>query len=84
MKVIKEFKKEYPLKGMGEPEYNLGGNVDTLHVTWNDNNVSTGLPARTYIKNAVDKFELMFGAKLRPQKSQMAKTYHPETDDTPL
>jgi hypothetical protein len=84
MKVIEEFKKDYPLKGVGEPEYYLGGNVDTLDDTWKEDNVSTGLSARTYIKNAVEKFELMFGAELRQQKSPMAETYHPETDDTPL
>jgi hypothetical protein len=56
--------KEYSLKGVGEPEYYLGGKVDTLDETWKDDNVSTGLSACTYIKNAVNKFELMFGAKL--------------------
>jgi hypothetical protein len=84
MKVIEEFKKDDPLKGVGEPKNYLGGNVDTLDETWKDDNVSTGLSAHTYIKNAVEKFELMFGAKLRQQKSPMAETHHPEMDDTPL
>jgi hypothetical protein len=84
MKVIEELKKEYPLKGVGEPEYYLGGNVDVLDETWKDDNVSTGLSARTYIKNTVERFELMFGGELRLQKSPMVETYHPETDDTPL
>jgi hypothetical protein len=58
--------------------------VDTLNETWKGENVSTGLSACTYIKNAVKKFELMFSAKLRQQNSPMAETYHPETDNTPL
>jgi hypothetical protein len=84
MKVIEELKKDYPLKGVGEPEYYLGGNVDVLDETWKDENVKTVLSARTYIKNVVEKFELMFGGELRLQKSPMVESYHPETDDTPL
>jgi hypothetical protein len=39
MHVIDDLKKDYMLKGIGEPEYYLGGNVDPLDTTWKDDNV---------------------------------------------
>ena len=56
MKVIEEIRSDYMLKGIGEPEYYLGGNVDPLDNTWNAENVSLALSARTYIKNVVVQF----------------------------
>ena len=57
MKVIEKIRLDYMLKGVGEPEYYLGGNVDPLDDTWKDNNVSLTLSARTYVKNVVEHFE---------------------------
>ena len=57
MKVIEEIQSDYMLKGVGEPEYYLGGNVDPLDDTWKDDNVSLALSARTYVKNVVEHFE---------------------------
>ena len=45
MGVIEELKKDYMLKGVGKPEYYLGGNVDPLDNTWRDDNVSLALSA---------------------------------------
>ena len=84
MGVIEELKKDYMLKGVGEPEYYLGGNVDPLDNTWRDDNVSLALLARTYVKNVVERFETIFGSELKLQKTPMSDAYHPETDDTPL
>jgi hypothetical protein len=84
LKVIEEIHKDYMLKGVGEPEYYLGGNINPLENTWKDENVSIALSARTYIKNVVERFETVFGTKLRMHKTPMADQYHPETDDTPL
>jgi hypothetical protein len=84
MKIIEEIRKDYMLKGVGEPEYYLGGNVDPLDNTWKDENVSLALSARTYIKNVVERFETVFGTELRMHKTPMSDQYHPETDDTPL
>jgi hypothetical protein len=84
MSVIEELRKDYMLKGVGEPEYYLGGNVDPLDNTWRDDNVSLALSARTYVKNVVERFETIFGAELKLQKTPMADSYHPETDETPL
>ena len=84
MKVIEEIRSDYMLKGIGEPEYYLGGNVDPLDNTWNTENVSLALSAWTYIKNVVERFERLFGSDLRLYKTPMSDEYHPETDDTPL
>jgi hypothetical protein len=84
MSVIEELRKDYMLKGVGEPEYYLGGNVDPLDDTWKDENVSLALSARTYLKNVIERFEVTFGAELRLAKTPMSDQYHPETDDTPL
>jgi hypothetical protein len=45
--VIKEFKKDCILKGVGEPEYYLGGTVDPLDDTSKEENVSPALSDRT-------------------------------------
>ena len=57
MKVIEEIRSDYMLKGIGEPEYYLGGNVDPLDDTWKTENVSLAFSAQTYIKNVVEHFE---------------------------
>jgi hypothetical protein len=72
------------LKGIREPEYYLGGNVDLLKKMWTDDNVSTTLSARTYIKNVIEHFKGVFGAELCLQKSPMSDQYHAEMDETPL
>ena len=54
MQVIEEIHSDYMLKGVGEPEYYLGGNINPLDDTWKDNNVSLVLSARTYVKNVVE------------------------------
>jgi hypothetical protein len=54
MSVIEELKQDYMLKGVGEPEYYLGGNVDPLDNTWKGDNISLGLSARVYVKNMVE------------------------------
>ena len=54
MQVIEEIHSDYMLKGISEPEYYLGGNVDPLDDTWKDNNALLALSAQTYVKNVVE------------------------------
>ena len=54
MKVIEEIWSDYMLKGVGEPKYYIGGNVDPLDDTWKTKNVSLALSAHTYVKNVVE------------------------------
>ena len=84
MKVMEELKRDYILKGVGVPEYYLGGNVDILDETWKADDVTTALSAKTYIKNVTEKFEQMLGGELKTFKTPMSDLYHPEMDDSPL
>ena len=84
MEVISKLKKDYILKGIGDPEYYLGGDVEQLDNTWTKDGINTALSARTYIENVTDKFENMFGTEFRQYKSPMAEGYHPELEESPL
>ena len=54
MKVIEEIQLDYMLKGIGEPKYYLGGNIDPLDDMWKTENVSLALSACTYVKNMIE------------------------------
>ena len=81
--IIQEIQKDYVLKGVGRPEYYLGGDVLELDNAWKST-VALALSAKTYAKNVVDKFERVFGSELHEFKTPMASDYHPEMDETPL
>ncbi len=52
METIVELQKHYVLKGVGVPEYYLGGNVEEIQDRqWNQKGICTALSARTYIEN---------------------------------
>ena len=62
MAIIDELKKTYTLKGVGEPVYYLGGNVEKpINDHWERMSITTALSASTYIKNSVERFEKLFG-----------------------
>jgi hypothetical protein len=82
--VINELKKDYILKGIGQPEYYLGGDVMELDGTWRKEGINTALSAQTYVKNVVTKFEGIFGGEFKEHKSPMEQSYHPESDTTDL
>jgi len=84
MQYIKEFEKIYILKGVGTPEYYLGGNVEHLTDMWNFIDINKALSARTYIVNVTQKLEQMMGYEFKQAKTPMADAYHPELDDSPL
>jgi hypothetical protein len=83
MEVIEQFKQTYSLKGVGTPEYYLGGNfhkIDDPDLL--AQNIKTALSAETYIMNSIEKFERMFGGELRESKFPMHEGSHPEMDDS--
>ena len=85
MSLISEFKKEYNLKGVGEPEYYLGGNVEKpINDHWEKLGITTALSASTYIKSSVNRFEKMFGREFSKSAMPMTEGDHPELDDSPL
>jgi len=53
MKVIKELKCIYVLKGAGKPVYYLGSDVQELGTTWGNGGPTTAISAKTYICNVV-------------------------------
>ena len=85
LKIMEELKKTYTLKGIGSPEYFLGGNVEELGPEWEKEGIKTALSAKTYIKNIIKKNAEMCGiGSFKSQKSPMAEEYHPEEDTSPL
>ena len=83
LKVINDLKKVYTMKGVGTPEYFLGGNIEELGPEWEREGIRTALSAQTYIKNIMKKNAEMCGiGNFKSQKSPMADEYHPEEDTT--
>jgi hypothetical protein len=82
MAIIKELEKigKYEFKGVGEPEYYLGGDV-SRNKNKNES-ISTVLSAKTYILNVCDKIERLFELKLRNYHSPLEGGYHPELDES--
>ena len=84
MAIITEVKKDYILKGVGEPEYYLGGDIETCDEHWEKEGVTTALSAKTYIKNVLEKMEHLFGGAFATWDTPMAQDLHPELDDSPF
>jgi hypothetical protein len=53
--IIEEFKRTYVMKGVGKPQYYLGGDVIELGKEWNKENLFRALSAETYIVNALPR-----------------------------
>ena len=85
MDTIEELKKHYVLKGVGTPEYYLGGNIDELpDKSWNEKGIQVALSARTYIERSTKKLENLVGKQFARQVTPMLDGYHPELDDSPF
>ena len=72
----------FPLKGVGQPEFYLGGDVGVIKDQ--DGHFHYVTSARTYIKNVCDKIEKLFERTLRNYGSPLEDGYHPEIDNTSL
>jgi len=53
--IIEELKKHYVMKGVGAPQYYLGGNVVELDEHWEREGIYTAFSAETYIGNCLKK-----------------------------
>jgi hypothetical protein len=84
--IIEEVKKSFKLQGIGFPDYYLGADVNPINEPHlKKEGFALGLSAKTYIRNALNKLEPMFGGgPLHKYKSPMLENYHPESDSTPL
>ena len=85
MKIIDEIKTVggFKLKGVGEPEYYLGGDIERKERSDNGK-LYTKISARTYIKNICEKVERVFNITLKHYHSPLEGSYHPELDQTDL
>ena len=52
---MEKLQKIYVMKGVGKPQYYLGGDVIELGPEWKKENVSTAFSAETYITNILPK-----------------------------
>ena len=99
MSIIEEIRKDFSLKGVGKPEYYLGGNFHSVtgiqeandddhtpHLSskWLKEGVKMAFSARTYIDQCMNKLEEMMGTVFPTKGSPMSDLYHPEVDDSPL
>jgi hypothetical protein len=77
MAVIKSLEASYVLKGVGEPEYYLGGDIAITP------EAKVALTAKTYILRAVEKFEKIFEQEaFRTYQTPMEEQYHPKLDES--
>ena len=81
VKILRGLETLYPLKGVGKPEFYLGGDVN---MTKTARGISHTFSARTYIKNVCDKIEKMFETTLKNYGSPLEGGYHPELDKSSL
>ena len=80
--IIDEFRKTCMLKGVEEPKYYLGGDVQTLNEHWQKQGTTLGLLAKTYIKNIMKKFQTMLKTNFKSEDTPMAEGDHPELDES--
>ena len=81
LSILRGLESLFPLKGVGKPEFYLGGDVTTLCTA---NGYSNAFSAKTYIKNVCDKIERLFDVTLRNYGSPLEGGYHPELDTSEL
>ncbi|MEM7375743.1 MAG: reverse transcriptase domain-containing protein, partial [Bacteroidota bacterium] len=90
LSVMKELEKCFLMKGVGAPQYYLGGDVHTLDAQWQAQGLFHSFSADTYIGNCVPKMEAMMAPPDKPMysfkttKVPMDPEYHPELDESPL
>ena len=82
MNIIKELEQvgKYTFKGVGVPEYYLGGDVSLKKN--NEGKSQIVLSSKTYIMNVCDKIERLFNLRLRNYHSPLEGGYHPELDQS--
>lgn len=85
MKIMKELEKHYVMKGVGKPQYYLGGDVVELDECWNKENIYLAFSAETYIRNCLPKLAKLCNKEQFPKcNSPMDSNYHPELDESEL
>ena len=75
--ILKGLESLFPLKGVGKPEFYLGGDVTVIRT---GEGYTHAFAAKTYIKNVCDKIERLFETTLRNYGTPLEGGYHPEID----
>ena len=75
----------YTMKGVGKPQYYLGGDVENLSEDWAKYGMTTGFSAKTYIKNVIPKLAALVGkTQFHKYQTPFDSQYYAELDETPL
>ena len=73
------------MKGVGKPQYYLGGDVVELQSDWHVEEVYTAFSAQTYIENCLPKLAKMLDkSAFKKYGTPFSDQYHPELDTSPL
>jgi len=85
MKIMAELKKVYVMKGVGKPQYYLGGDVVDVGEEWEKQGINTAFSAETYIRNCLPKLAKMCDLEqFRKASTPFDEKYHPELDESEL
>src|SRR5210317_1358094 len=85
MHIMQELERTYVMKGVGTPQYYLGGDVMELGAPWDKEGIYTAFSAETYITNCLKKLATMCGIQeFVKHKTPMDSKYHLELDESPL
>ncbi|HEY9300451.1 MAG TPA: Ty1/Copia family ribonuclease HI, partial [Phormidium sp.] len=85
MAVMEELKKTYIMKGVGKPQYYLGGDVVDLGPEWEKEGITSAFSAETYLKNTLPKLAKLCGLRdFKRWNTPFCENYHAELDETPL
>ena len=83
MAIIEELKKHYTMKGVGKPQYYLGGDVETMSEDWEQEGIFTAISAQTYIKQVAPKLAETVGkTEFHKARVPMDPDYYPELDES--
>jgi hypothetical protein len=85
MEVIQELRRTYIMKGVGKPQYYLGGDVVDLGPEWEKEDITIAFSTETYIANALPRLAKSCGLQdFKKFNTPFAEEYHPELDESPL
>jgi hypothetical protein len=78
--IIDKIKDDYILKGVGEPEYYLGADMEALNQEWQQDSVKSAISSKTYITRVTERIKLLEGGNPLPNAAE----YHAEPDTSPF
>ena len=85
LSIMEDLKKHYIMKGVGKPQYYLGGDVIDLGPEWHKEQCYTAFSAETYVKNCLPRLAKMCNKKeFSGAPTPFREDYHAELDTSPL